>query len=80
MTGKNNHESQAGNKTNVLDIGSSSKIMKGPILINTPQVDMHALEENIVSKVLSEVDNVMTTVKTRVQGCGIDCDRQISDS
>ena len=35
--------------------------------INYPQLDMHTLEENIVSKVRSEVDNVMTTVETRVQ-------------
>ena len=34
--------------------------------VNYPQVDMHTLDENIVSKVRSEVDNVMTTVETRV--------------
>ena len=34
---------------------------------NYPQVDMHTLEKNIVTKVRSEVDSVMTTVETRVQ-------------
>ena len=33
---------------------------------NYPQLDMQTLEENIVSKVLSKVDSVMTTVETRV--------------
>ena len=28
---------------------------------------MHTLEGNVVNKVRSEVDNVMTTVKTRIQ-------------
>ena len=32
-----------------------------------PKVDVHTLEENIVSKVPCEVDNVLTSVKTRVQ-------------
>ena len=32
-----------------------------------PQVDVHTLEENIVSKVRSVVDSVMTTVETRLQ-------------
>ena len=35
--------------------------------INYPQVDMHTLEEHIVSKVRSEVDSVITTVETRIQ-------------
>ena len=34
---------------------------------NYPQENMHTLEENIVSKVPSEVDGVMTTVETKVQ-------------
>ena len=33
-----------------------------------PQVDMQALEENIGSKLQSEVDSAMKTVETRVQG------------
>ena len=67
MIGQNNHEAQAGGKTIVVDIGSSSIIMKGPIRVNSPQVDIHTLEENIVSEVPSEVDNVMTTFETRVE-------------
>ena len=65
--GLNNHEDQSSSKTNMVGIGSSSSIMKGPIQVNSSQVDMHTLEENIVSEVRSEVDKVMTTVETRVQ-------------
>ena len=67
MIGQNNHEGQAGSKTIVVDIGSSSINIEGPNQVNSPQVDIHTLEEKIVSKVRCEVDNVGTTVKTRIQ-------------
>ena len=38
-----------------------------PTQVNYPQVDVHTLVENIVSKVRSEMDNVMTSVETRIQ-------------
>ena len=38
-----------------------------PAQINYSQVDVHTLEENIVSKVRSEVDNMMTSGETKVQ-------------
>ena len=38
-----------------------------PTQVNSPQVDMHTLEKIIASKILSEVDSLMTTVATRVQ-------------
>ena len=41
--------------------------MNGPTQVDSLWVDMHTLEENIVSKVRSEVDNVLTTVETRVE-------------
>ena len=66
MIGQNNHEAQTSRKTNMVDIGGSSNNMRGSIQVNNPQVDLHTLEENIVSKVRSEVDSVVTTVKTRV--------------
>ena len=48
MIEQNNHEAQAGNKTNVVDIGSSSNNTNGPIQVNSPQVDIPTLEENVV--------------------------------
>ena len=66
MIGQSNHEAQAGNKTKTVDEGTSSNNVTGPIKANSPQMDMHTLEENVVSKVQSEVDSVMTTVETRV--------------
>ena len=41
--------------------------MNGPIQLNSPQVDMPTLKENIVSKVRSDVNSVMTTFEIRVQ-------------
>ena len=67
MVKQNNHEAQAGSKTNVVDRGTSSNKKRGSIQVKNPHMDMHTLEENIVSKVRSQVDNVMTTVKTTVQ-------------
>ena len=47
--------------------GASSDTTSNSTQVNYPQVDIHTLEENYVSKVRSEVNNVMTTVETRVQ-------------
>ena len=63
--GQSNHKSKAGSRNNAVNIGSSLYIMKGPIQVNSVQEAKHTLEENIVSKVQNEVDNMMTTVKTR---------------
>ena len=65
--GQNNRETQGGCTTNLVDIGNSSINMEGPIQVNSPQMDIHKLEENIVSKVRNEVDNVMMTVGARFQ-------------
>ena len=67
MIRKSTHETQPGSRTNVLDKSMFSSNMNGPIQIKGPQMDMHTLEENIVSKVRSEVDNAMTTGETRLQ-------------
>ena len=47
--------------------GASSDTTSNSTQVSYPQVDIHTLEENYVSKVRSEVNNVMTTVETRVQ-------------
>ena len=67
MIGQSNHEAKTSNETNAVDKGTSSNNITGPIQVNSPRVDMHTREENIFSKVRSEVDNAMITVETRVQ-------------
>ena len=47
--------------------GTSSDNVSNLTQVNYPQVDVHTLEENIFSKVRSEPDNVLTSVKTRVK-------------
>ena len=47
--------------------GTSSNNVGNPIQLNYPQVYVHTLKEKIVSKVRSDVDNVITSVGTRVQ-------------
>ena len=47
--------------------GTSLDNLSKPAQIIYPQEDVHTLEKNIVNKVRSEVDNVMTSVETRVQ-------------
>ena len=67
MIGRSNHDIQAESRTNMADRSIPSKNMKGPVQVKSPQLDMYTLEENIVSKVRSEVNSVMMTVETRVQ-------------
>ena len=66
MIGQSNYETRPASRTNIEDRGIPSNNINGPIQVNSPQLDMHTLEENIVSKVRNEVDSVMTTVETRV--------------
>ena len=67
MIGQSNQDEQSESRDNVNCRGTSSNSIKNPTQINHPQVDVHTLQENIVSKVRSEVDIVMTSVETRVK-------------
>ena len=67
MMGRSNQDEQIERRDNMICRGTSSDNISNPTQVNYPQVDVHTFEENIVSKVRSEVDNVMTSVKTRVQ-------------
>ena len=67
MIGQSNQDEQVQNRDNMIFRGTSSDIISNPTEINYPQVDVHTLEENIVRKRRSEVDNVLTSVETRVQ-------------
>ena len=67
MIGQSNQDEQTESRDNMLRRGTLSDNANNPGLINYPQVDVDTLEKNIVSKVLSEVDNVMTSIETRNQ-------------
>ena len=66
--GQNNQDEQIESRDNTICRGSSSNNGSNPTQINYPQVDVHTLGENIVSKVQSEVDILTISVETRVQG------------
>ena len=67
MIGQSNHETETRFRANTLDKDTSLLYVLNPIQVNSPQVNMHTLEENFFSKVRSEVDTLMTTGETRVQ-------------
>ena len=70
MVVQSKHEAQAKSRTDAADRDTSLKNLKntkGPKQVKGSEVDVHTLEKNIVNKVRSEVDSVMTTVETRVQ-------------
>ena len=67
MIGQSNQDEQTESRDNMKYRGISSDKISNPTQVNYPQVDVHTPEKNIVSKVRSEVDNMMTTVENRVQ-------------
>ena len=67
MIGQSNHDAQTKGRDSKMDEGTSSESTNNPALANYPQVDMHTLEESIVSKVRNELESVMTTVEIKVQ-------------
>ena len=67
MIGQSNQDKQTDSRDNMLCRGTSSDNANNPAQINYPQVDVHTLEEKNVSKMRSEVDNVMISVETRVE-------------
>ena len=67
MIGQSNQDEQIEIKENIRCRGTSLDNASNPFQIDYPQVDVHTLEENIVRKVRSEVDDVMISVETGVQ-------------
>ena len=67
MTGQNNQEEQIESRDYILCRGTSSDIASNPTQIKYPRVDVHTLEENMVSKVRRDMDNVLTSFETCVQ-------------
>ena len=67
MVGQSNQNEQTKNRDNMLFRGTSLDYACNPAQNNYPQIDVNTLEENIASKGRREVDNLMTSVETRVQ-------------
>ena len=67
VIGQSNQNEQTESSDSVICRGNSSDNKSNLTQVNYPQVDVHTLEGKIVSKVRSEVDNVMTSVEIRVQ-------------
>ena len=68
MIGQSNHEPQTESRTNTVEENITPNKVNNPAQVNDSQVDVHTLEKNIAHKARSEVDNVMATVETRIQG------------
>ena len=58
-------------KPNLTDRGTRLDNANNPTQVSYPQVDMHTLEQNIVSNVRSEVDCAMTRVKNKVKDAAL---------
>ena len=67
MIGQSNQDEQIESTDNMICRGTSSDNVSNLTQVNYPQVDVHTLGENILDKVWSEVDNVLTSVEIRVQ-------------
>ena len=65
MVQRNNHGAQSESRAKTVSRNTSLNNTNNLTQVNSPQMDMHSLEKNIVSKVRSEVGSAMTTVKTR---------------
>ena len=68
MIGQNNQEAQTENRINTAEENITSNDTNDPTQVIGSQVDMHVLEKKIVRKMRNEVDSVIITVATRVQG------------
>ena len=67
MIGQSNQDEQIESGHNMICRGTSLDHTSNPTQVNYSQRVVRTLEEDIVSEVRSEVDNAMTSVKTRVQ-------------
>ena len=71
MLGQNNHEARNENRVNIVDAIISLNNANKPTQADGPQVDVRALEIEVISKVRSEVDSLMTMVETIVQDAAL---------
>ena len=68
MMRQSNQDEQLESRGNRVCIGTFSDNVSNPTQVNYPKVDVHTLGENIVSEVENELDNMLTSVRNRVQG------------
>ena len=67
MMRQNDHGAQIESITIIKEENITFRNANNPAPVSSSQVDVHTLEENLANEVRNEVDNVMTTVKIRVQ-------------
>ena len=67
LIGQNNHEAQFESRVNTMEEYITSTNVNDLAQADSPQVDLHTLERSIAGTVRSEVENVMSSVQTRVQ-------------
>ena len=67
MIGQNIHSAEAACRETMTSRSNIRNKTTDKTQTNSPEVRMHTLEKNFVSKMRSELDNVIRTVETRVQ-------------
>ena len=67
MIAQNNPDEQTESRDNMICRGTSSGKVSDPTQVIHSRVNVQTLEENVVSKRHSEVDDVLTSVETGVQ-------------
>ena len=67
MIAQNNYDAPTENRTNTAEENITSICTKNPTQVNDSQLYVHTLERSVVNKVRSEVENVITTIETKVR-------------
>ena len=67
MIGQRNQDEQIESRHSIICRGTSLDHTSNPTQVDYSQRVVRTLEEDIVNKVRNEVDNAMTSVKTRFQ-------------
>ena len=67
VIGRSNHSAEAEGRENMTSSGNFLDNTNDTTQVSYPQVDMHTLKKNFVSKARSEVDSVKITFESRIQ-------------
>ena len=67
MIVQRSQDEQTDSRDNMIYKGTSSDNISNPTQVNYPQVDKLTIKEIVLSKVGSEVENMLTSVETRLQ-------------
>ena len=68
LIGRSSHETQFEDKADTADEETTLFDANSSIQVKDSQVNPHTLEKNVTNKIQKEVDKVMTSVESRVQG------------